>query len=411
MKQIRDRVAGLDVHRDTVVACVQVPDGRGGVFTDKATFGTMVGDVAALASWLADAEVTTVAMEATGVYWKPVFYPLEGLFPEVWVCNAAHVKNVPGRKSDLADAEWLADVVAHGMVRPSLVPGPEARELRELTRYRKTQVDIRGAEIQRLEKILQDAGIKLTSVASKVLGVSTRRMVEALIAGERDPEVLAELAMTRMRAKRDRLQQALPGWFGSHHALVARRVLDHIDFLDETIAVLDQEVRDRLGPFGDAAELLKTIPGVGQRTAEVILAETGGDMSRFPTAGHLAAWAGVAPASHESAGKRRHGGTRPGGRWLRRTLIEAARAAANSKGTYLAAQHARIAARRGPNKATVAVANSILTSAWWMLSTGEPYRELGGDYFRRRVDPDREARRLVARLQALGHTVTLGTAA
>jgi transposase len=283
--------------------------------------------------------------------------------------------------------------------------------LRELTRYRKTQIDVRTSEIQRLEKVLQDAGIKLSSVTSKVLGVSTRRMIEALIAGERDPQVLAEMALTRMRAKTDQLREALPGWFGAHHAVLARRILDHIDFLDDTIATLDQEVLDRLGPFDDAVELLKTIPGVGQRVAEIFIAETGGDMTKFPTANHLAAWAGVAPASHESAGKHRHGGTRHGGRWLRRALIEAARAAARSKGTYLSAQSARVAARRGPNKAAVAVAHSIIVSAWHMLSTGETYHDLGADYFRRRRDPDKEAKRLLARLQELGVDVTINEAA
>lgn len=410
MKRIRDRVAGLDVHRDTVVACVRYPQ-HGEIVVAKATFGTTGSEVRKLAEWLGDFGVTTVAMEATGVYWKPVFYPLEGLFAEVWVVNAQHVKNVPGRKTDMADAEWLADVVAHGMVRPSLVPSPEGRELRELTRYRKTQIDVRTGEVQRLEKVLQDAGIKLSSVTSKVLGVSTRRMIEALIAGERDPQVLAEMALTRMRAKTDQLREALPGWFGAHHAVLARRILDHIDFLDDTIATLDQEVLDRLGPFDDAVELLKTIPGVGQRVAEIFIAETGGDMTKFPTANHLAAWAGVAPASHESAGKHRHGGTRHGGRWLRRALIEAARAAARSKGTYLSAQYARVAARRGPNKAAVAVAHSIIVSAWHMLSTGETYHDLGADYFRRRRDPDKEAKRLLARLQELGVDVTINEAA
>src|SRR3989442_9594001 len=235
MKQIRDRVAGIDVHRDTVVACVRVPDGEERIVVEKATFGTTVSEVRKLAGWLADFEVTTIAMEATGVYWKPVFYPLEGLFREVWVCNAHHVKNVPGRKTDMADAEWLADVVAHGMVRPSLVPKPEARELRELTRYRKTQVDIRAADGQRLEKVLQDAGIKISSVPARTLGVSTRHMIEALIRGERDPDALAEMAMTRMRAKIAKLREALPGWFGPHHAVLARRGLDHIDFLTGTM--------------------------------------------------------------------------------------------------------------------------------------------------------------------------------
>ncbi len=248
MEAIRDRVAGLDVHRDVVAACVLVLHGQHRS-RSKARFSTTTRGLGDLAAWLADFGVTTVAMEATGVYWKPVYYALEGLFDEVVLCNAHHVKNVPGRKTDMSDAEWLADVVAHGMVRPSFVPPPDQRELRELTRYRKTQIDIRAQEIQRLEKVLQDAGIKLSSVASKVLGRSTRDMVEALIAGERDPIVLADFARTRMRAKIPQLHDALSGHFGAHHGVVARRILDHIDFLDATVATLTEEVIARLGPF------------------------------------------------------------------------------------------------------------------------------------------------------------------
>ena len=409
MKQQRDRVAGLDVHRDSVVAAVRV--GRGDdIVYEKATFGTTTAAVNELAAWLADFEVSRVVMEATGVYWKPIYYPLEGLFAELWLVNAAHVKNVPGRKTDLSDAEWLADVAAHGMVRPSLVPPPEVRELRELTRYRKTQITIRGQEIQRLEKVLQDAGIKISSVASKVLSKSSRTMIEALIAGERDAAVLAGMALGRMRPKIPALADALVGRFAQHHGVVARAILDHIDFLDATIARLDEEITARLGPFRAALTLLETIPGVHTRVAEVFLAETGGDMTRFPTPAHLAAWAGLAPANHESAGKRRPAGTRRGGHWLKKALIEAAHGAAHTKDTYLGVQYRRIAARRGANKAAVAVAHSILVAAWHMLATGETYHDLGADYYTRR-DTHTETRRLVARLETLGYEVTLTSAA
>ena len=410
MEQQVDKVAGLDVHRDTVVACARLGrDERPRVI--KNSFKTTTAGVGELARWLADLEVTRVVMESTGVYWKCIYYGLEGLFPQLWLVNAHHVKNVPGRKTDMADAEWLADVAAHGMVRPSLVPSPEARELRELTRYRKAQVTMRAQEVQRLDKVLQDAGIKISSVASTVLGKSTRAMVEALIAGERDPVVLANMALARMRPKIGALNEALAGRFGAHHGAVARAILAHIDFLDATIATLDEEVAARLGPFRDAVELLKTITGVGHVAAVVFVAETGGDMSRFPSAAHLAAWAGLAPANNESAGKHKPVGSRNGARWLRQVLVESAKAASRSKGTYLAAQYRQIAARRGPNKATVAVAHSIVVAAWHMLSTGTPYNDLGPGWPSSRRDPEREARRLVARLEALGHNVTITPAA
>lgn len=408
MRRIRDRVGGLDVHRDSVTACALVRESMSAEATvTKAKFATTARGVAELADWLAERGVTTVAMEATGVYWKPVFYRIEGLFAEVWLVNAHHVKNVPGRKTDMADAEWLADVVAHGMVRSSLVPPPPIRELRELTRYRKTQIDVRAQEIQRLDKVLQDAGVKLSSVASRVLTVSGREMVEALIAGERDPAVLAEMAKGRMRPKIPALTEALDGMFGPHHAAVCRRILDHIDFLGVSVEELSEEVVTRMGPFEPAIALLVTIPGISRATAEVLVAETGADMSKFPTAGHLCSWAGVAPANHESAGKHKPAGTRHGSRWLRRQLIEAARAAARTKGTYLAAHYKRVARRRGPNKAVIALANTMLAICWHLLSTGQVYQDLGPDHFDRHDDRDAQARRLSRRLEALGYQVTL----
>lgn len=410
MRRIRDRVAGLDVHRDSVVACVQVAE-AGVVATHKQRFGTTCGGVRELARWLAEHDVRTVAMEATGVYWKPVYYGLEGLFEELWLCNAQHVKNVPGRKTDMADAEWLADVAAHGMVRPSLVPTEPIRAVRELTRYRKTQIDARAAEIQRLEKVLQDAGVKLSSVASTVLSKSGRAMLEALMAGERDPAALAELSLGRMRAKRDALTEALQGRWRPHHTQLARRILDHVDFLEASIADLDAAVVEHLDPYEPAMELLCSIVGWQRRTAEVFFAETGGDMSRFPTARHLASWARVAPGNHESAGKRRKVGTPPGKTWLGRALIEAAWAAVRVKDSYYAAQYRRIARRRGTAKAIVAVAHSMVVTAWHILTTGQPYEDLGGDYFQRRRDPQREALRHIKQLQDLGYTVTLQPAA
>jgi transposase len=327
VKRIRERVAGLDVHRDTVVACCQVKQPDRSIEVTKQSFATTANGLGELAAWLTDVGVDTVAMEATGVYWKPVYYCLEGLFDELWLCNAQHVKNVPGRKTDLSDAEWLADVAAHGMVRPSFVPPPEIRELRDVTRYRKTQVEARAKEIQRLEKTLQDAGIKLSSVASKIWSQSSRAMIEAMIDGERDPAVLAQMAKSRLRAKIPQLEEAFSGRFGAHHALVCRQVIEHIDFLDRSIATLTADVTDRLCPFESAVTILCSIPGVSRTTAEVMIAEMGVDMTRFPTSGHLCAWAGVAPASHESAGKRHPVGTRKGSTWLQRALVEAARGA------------------------------------------------------------------------------------
>jgi transposase len=321
------------------------------------------------------------------------------------------VKNVPGRKSDVSDAEWLSDVAAHGMVRPSFVPPQEIREVRELTRYRKTQVDARVKEIQRLEKALQDAGIKVTSVASSVWLKSTRLMIEAMIEGERDPKVLAQMAKSVLRAKIPQLEEAFSGHFGDHHAFLCRQIIDHIDHLDASIASLSAEIARRLAPFETAITILSSITGVSRTTAEVLIAEMGVDMSRFPTAGHLCAWAGVAPASHESAGKHRPAGTREGAPWLRRSLIEAAKAASRTKGSYFNAQYARIARRRGPNKATVAVANSILAVAWHLLTNGALYNDPGADYFERRNDPAREAKRLQRRIEALGFEVTVQTRA
>ncbi|MDQ4134169.1 MAG: IS110 family transposase, partial [Actinomycetota bacterium] len=297
------------------------------------------------------------------------------------------------------------------MLRPSFVPPPAIRQLRDLTRYRKRQLDMRAAEVQRLEKVLQDAGVKLTSVACEVLGMSGRHIIEALVVGERDGNALAELAIGRLRNKRAALAEALVGNFGPHHALACRQILDHVDFLDARIGQVSEQVLTRMVPFEPAIALLVEVPGIGRRSAEVVIAETGGDMGRFASAAHLASWAGLCPGNYESAGKRRRVGTTNGNRWLRRTLIESARAAARTKGSYFGAQYRRLAPRRGPNKAAVAVAHSLLDVIWHMLSTGERYADLGADYFERRRDPERETRRLVRQLEELGHQVNLTTPA
>jgi transposase len=411
VKRIRDRVGGLDVHRDSVTACARLVD-DGEVIEELERFTTTRQGVTRLGSWLAARGVTTVAMEATGVYWKPIYYGLEGLFEELWVCNAAHVRNVPGRKTDLADAAWLADVVAHGMVRASFVPPLPIRALRELTRYRRTQVDARAQEVQRLEKVLQDACVKLTSVASTVWSVSARAMVEALIAGERDPAALADLAKGRMRTKTAELTEALASNWAEHHSVVATQIIARIDHLDAAIDELSIAIAARLDHFEAMIEQFSAVPGVKRTTAEIVIAETGGDVTVFPTPEQLCAWAGVAPANHESAGKHRPAGTRNGSRWLRRALIEAAKSASRTKDTYFAAQYRRIARRRGPNKAAVAVAHSILTVLWYLMADPDAhYRDLGEDYFDRRRDPAREADRLVRQLERLGYRATLEPAA
>lgn len=406
MDVVFERCAFLDVHRDTVMACAHLPDPSGGRREELREFGTTTRQLLELGDWLGGLGVTLVAMEATGVYWKPVFYLLEDAF-ECWLLNARHLRNVPGRKTDVQDAQWGCELVEHGLVRPSFVPPRPIRELRDLTRYRKAVIEERGRESQRLHKVLEDAGIKLASFTSKVLTVSGREMIEALIGGESDPQVLAEMAKGRMRPKIPQLREALQGRFTGHHALLARAMLARIDQAEATIEELSGRIEEILAPFAGAVALLCTIPGVDRRTAEVIVAEIGPDMSRFPTAGHLASWAGMCPGNNESAGKHRSGRTRHGSKWLRIALVEAAHAAARAKDTYLAAQYARLRARRGPAKAAVAVGHSILVIAWHLLSTGEVYQDLGADYFVRRQRSDAYRRRLVAQLERIGYQVTL----
>jgi transposase len=403
MKKLFERCAGLDVHRDTVAACVGVPG-----HCEVRTFAATSAGLMALLDWLRSYEVTLVGMESTGVYWRPVYYLLEDHM-ECWLLNAQHLRNVPGRKTDLRDAEWICRLVQYGLVRPSFVPPKPIRRLRDLTRYRKAKIQERTSEVQRLDKVLQDAGIKLSSVASRVLGVSGRAMLEALVAGTHDPEVLAALAKGRLRAKLPELREALAGRFDDHHALLIGEMLAQIDHLDETIARLSERIEELIAPFSSEVELLDTIPGVDRRSAEVIVAEIGADMARFPSAGHLASWAGLCPGNNESAGKRKSGRTRKASKWLRATLTESAKAAARTRGTYLSAHYHRLRGRRGPNKASVAVAHSILVCAYHMLDRGVPYTDLGEDYFaQRQADhADRYRKRLVRQLERMGHKVTL----
>ncbi len=411
MQVVVERCAFLDVHRDTVMACARVPDGEGGRREEVAEFRTTTSQLLVLSDWLVERGVTLVGMEATGVYWKPVHWVLEEAIDDVWVINARHMRNVPGRKTDVADAQWGVQLLEHGLVRPSFIPPRPTREQRDLTRYRKSVIEERGRETQRLHKVLEDAGVKLSSVASSVLTKSGREMIDALVAGQRDPDVLAEMAKGRMRAKIPELRDALAGRFNAHHALLCRAMLARIDQADATIDELTKQIEKLLDPHEAAVTLLVGIPGVSNRTAQVILAEIGTDMSRFPTAGHLASWAGMCPGNNESAGKHRSGRTRHGSKWLRIALVEAGQAAGRSKDTYLAAHYARIRGRRGPGRAAVAVGHSILVIAWHLLSTGETYTDLGGDYFDKRRTSTAYQKRLVAQLEAMGHRVTLEPAA
>jgi transposase len=355
---------GLDVHKKTVVACLLRVGANGQGSREVQTFTTMTDDLLALAEWLTVAGCTHVAMESTGVYWKPVYNILEDQF-EVMVVNAAHIKAVPGRKTDIKDAEWIADLLQHGLVRPSFIPDRPQRELRDLTRTRTALIDERSAAVNRLQKVLEDANLKVASVVTDVMGVSGRAMVEALLQGTTDPAALAELAKGRLRAKRAELERALAGRISTHHRLLLTTHLAHVDFLDEEIARLSAEIAQRLRPVADEMQRLDTIPGVDRQTAEVLLAELGTELERFPSAAHLASWAGMCPGNHESAGKQRSGRTRKGSKWLRRTLIEAACGAGRTKQagrTALAGHYRRLVARRGRQKAIVAAERATVPS-------------------------------------------------
>ncbi|MGH9268940.1 MAG: IS110 family transposase [Acidimicrobiales bacterium] len=414
MDVIVDRCAGLDVHKRTVMATIRTPDRARGRAQQTREFATFTGRLVELRDWLAAEKVTQVAMEATGIYWKPVWHVLEEGAFELLLVNPAHFKNLPGRKTDVKDSEWLAQLLECGLLRGSFIPPADIAKLRDLTRYRSKIIGERVRETQRVQKVLEDAGIKLDSVATDVLGKSCRAMIEALIAGERDPEVLAEMALTRMRPKIGVLREALVGRFDDHHALLLRMHLDHIDELQAMEARLDAEVVGLMAPFAEAATRLLSIPGVGKRVAEVIVAEIGVDMGRFPTDKHLASWVGLCPGHHESAGKRRSGRARKGNPALRAAMCEAAWAASHGKDTYLSAQFRRFKRRfgtKGETKAIFAVAHTMIVIVWHVLASDSTYDELGADFFERRTNTEARQRQLVRQLEALGHRVTLEPAA
>jgi transposase len=438
MEIVYERCCGLDIHKKTVVACLITPDAHGHRHKELRTFRTLTADLLALHDWLARAGCTHIAMESTGVYWRPIFTLFEGDFALLLV-NAQHIKAVPGRKTDVRDAEWIADLLQHGLLTASFIPPAEQRELRELTRHRSSLVEDRARVVNRLQKVLEDTNIKLGDVATDILGKSARALLEALLAGQTDPKALAELARGRLRAKRPELEQALVGVFKPHHRFLLTELLTQIDSLEEAITRVSNEIAthmltqepvepdqpkqqhapsdapaDQPAPkspltWALAIALLCTIPGIGRRCAEGILAEIGLNMSRFPTPAHLASWAGMCPGNHESAGKRLSGRTRKGNPWLRVLLVEAAHAAAHTKNTYLSAQYHRLAARRGKKKAMVAVGHTILVIIYPVLQEHQPYAELGGNSFDER---ERHAieRRLVRRLEQLGYEVALSPA-
>lgn len=397
--------AGLDIHKDTVVACVRRLDEQGRSHEEVRTFGTMTGALLGLADWLAEQGVTHAAMESTGVYWKPVYHLLEGQF-ELLLVNAQHIKQVPGRKTDVKDCAWIAQLLQHGLLKASLVPPPLQRELRDLTRQRTQLVREQGRVAQRIQKVLEDANIKLASVATDVMGASGRDMLRALIAGKTDAKEMANLAKGRLKAKKEALQLALTGRVTEHHRFMLRMHLAHYEQLEALIAEFSERIGGQLAPFAQEMERLQTIPGIAERTAEVLLAEIGADLTPFPTADHLASWAGVCPGNNESAGKRRSGRTRNGNQWLRSALVQAAWAASRTKGTYLSAHFRRLKARRGAKRAAVAVSHTILVILYHVLTRKTVYQDLGADYLDR-LGADRLTHQLVKRLERLGHKVTL----
>jgi len=402
-----ERVVGIDIGKAQLKACVRVPGRRAGTFRQEVrTFSTTTKGLLALQEWVVDQQVTLAGMESTGQYWKPVFYLLEAIL-ECWLINPQHIKVVPGRKSDVSDSMWIAQLIQFGLVRPSFVPPVLIRRLRDLTRLRVNLIRDRTRHVQRIHDVLEDAGIKLAVVATDIMGVSGRAMISALIAGERDPERLADLALGRLRVKSEALADALTGRFDDHHALQCQLLLDQINALETSIARLDTQIDTEIAPFHDLRDRLDTIPGVGPRAAEVIIAETGADMTRFATPDHLSSWAGMCPGNNESAGKHRSTRTRPGNPYLRGCLGEAATAARRTKNTHIAERHRRLAARRGTKRATVATGRHILESAWVIMSKpGTTYQELGPDHYAQRTrNPHRRAQHLLHQLSTLGYDV------
>lgn len=404
MEVVYPRCCGLDVHKDTVVACLLRASGRE-VTQEIRTFGTMTGDLDALRAWLVEAGCTHVAMESTGVYWKPVWNRLEGAV-QILLVNAQHIKAVPGRKTDVKDSEWIARLLRHGLLRGSYVPPLAIRQLRDLTRHRVTLVEQQQAVGNRIQKVLEDANLKLGSVVTKVLGKSGVAIIEAIVAGERDAVTLAALAQGKLKAKQAALQRALTGGLTAHHRFLLQELLDEWKYLAQAIARVSAQIAAQRQPFADAIQRLDDIPGVDTRTAEHLVAELGADLSAFPSDRHLASWAGMCPGHNESAGKRKSGKTRKGSPWLRRTLTQAAWAASHTKHTYLKAQYHRLATRRGKKRAIVAVGHSILVMAYHLLKEGRAYQELG-ERFLDQLQATRLTTSLVRRLESLGHKVTL----
>ncbi len=407
MRIIYERCAGLDVHKKTVVACRIIPNGQDGWIIEVRTFGTMLDDLLALADWLRAGGVTHVAMESTGVFWRPVFNILAGEF-EVILVNAKHIKFVPGRKTDVKDAQWIADLLQHGLLSASFIPPAPQRELRELVRYRTHLIDERTREVNRVHKVLEDANLKLASVATDIMGVSGREMLAAIIAGKDDPAALAQLAKARLRLKIAELERALTGHIKDSHRLLLKLHLEHIDELNAKVTALEEEIAKLLPPFDqdDLLVRLQTIPGVGEQVAQAIVAEIGTDMSRFKTAARLASWAGLVPGKNESAGRNRSAKTNKANRYLKSILVEAAQAVGHKHDTHLAAQFHRLAARRGKKRAAVAVAHSILVIAFHIIQRGTVYTDLGSNYYDERKT-DAVQHQLVKRLERLGFKVTL----
>jgi transposase len=401
MEVLYTRCCGLDVHQKTVVACLITPEGK-----EVRTFKTVTNDLLQLADWIVEKRVTHVAMESTGIYWRPVYNVLEELGLTLLVVNAQHIKAVPGRKTDVKDAEWIADLLRHGLVKGSFIPERPERELRELVRYRRSLIRQRAQVVNRIQKVLEGANIKLSSVASNIMGASGRAMLKAITEGVEDSEVLAGYAKGRLREKRSELVEALKGLIGPHQRTMLKSQLHVIEFLDQEVSRMDEEIAGRMSPFEEVLERVDGIPGMGRRTAEDVLAEIGVDISRFPTAAHLASWAKLCPGNNESAGKRKTGKTGHGNPWLRDTLVEAAWGAKRTRATYLAAQYHRIAARRGAKRAILAVAHSILVIVYYLLKNGVEYRELGGNYFDER-NRSATIHRAIRRIEGLGYQVEL----
>jgi transposase len=405
MEVLYSRCAGLDVHKKTVVVCRLGVDAKAHKVKEVQTFGTTTAELLRLSDWLTAGGCTHVAMESTGEFWKPIWNLLEGSF-ELLLVNAQHVKRVPGRKTDVQDAEWLADLLQHGLLKASFIPPVEQRDRRDLTRQRTQLVRDRASVLNRIQKVLEGANIKLSSVVSEISGVSSRAILAELVADHLNPAQLDGLVHGRLRDKLPELEQALSGRVRPHHRFLLAQHLAHLDFLDEQIAAYGREVERLTAPFDELVELLDTIPGVARTTAELILAEVGADLSRFPTADHLASWAGLVPGNNESAGKRLSGKMRQGSQWLRAGLTQAAHAAARQKNNYLAAHYHRLAGRRGKKRATMAVAHSILVIAYHIIQRRQPYQDLGSNYFDERQKTF-TANRLTRRLEKLGYRVLI----